>query len=441
MTFAEIKSIVAQVAQDIGLKEYEIYFSESEGMSTETLKDEISSFTSENASAIDFRCIINGRAGYASTQLFEADEIVELVKKAAANAAASESDDELEFFAGSESYGKVVMPEVVMPTAAQLRETALELQKKTYSLSDKIADGTQSAVGVGISGSHMYNSHGLELSERYGVNYGYVSVVVKEGSESVSAFKGANGSNFEELESACEKAVSKALSQIGATPAETGDYPIIISSETMRSLLGTFAPVFSAKNAEKGLSLLKGKEGETIAADCVTIVDDPFRPGALQTAFDGEGVATYTKNVVENGVLNTLLYNLSSAKKAGKVTTGNGNHSNGIRYHNFYIKAGDKSREELLKIADGGIFVTEFKGLHAGANATTGDFSVESAGYMIENGQLGRPVKSFTIAGNFFKLLKEIAAVGDTVDFGLSTSPTVFASPDLYIPKMPVAGK
>lgn len=441
MTFEQIKSVVAEAAKLYGVTQYEVYYSESEGMSTETLKDEISSFTSENASSVDFRCIINGRAGYASTQLLEEDEISELVKKAAANAAVCESDDELEFFAGSESYGEVDMPEPVIPSAAALREAALALQKKTYSLSDKIADGTQSAVGAAISGSHMYNSHGLELSQRYGVNYGYVSVVVKEGEESVSAFKGANGSTFEELESACDKAVNKALSQIGAEPAPTGEYPIIIASETMRSLLSTFAPVFSAKNAEKGLSLLKGKEGEVIAADCVSIVDDPFRPGSVQSAFDGEGVATYTKNVVENGVLNTLLYNLSSAKKAGKTTTGNGNHSNGIRYHNFYIKPGSYTREELLKTADGGIFITEFKGLHAGANATTGDFSVESAGYMIENGALGKPVKSFTIAGNFFKLLKDIAALGNTVDFGLSTSPTVFASPDIYLPKMPVAGK
>lgn len=441
MTFSEIKKVVAESAKANGVTEYEIYFSESEGMSTETLKDEISSFTSENASSVDFRCIINGRAGYASTQLFEPDEIADLVKKAAANASVSESDDELEFFSGSESYGEVDMPEPVIPSAASLRDTALALQRKTYSLSDKIADGTQSAVGAAISGSHLYNSHGLELSERYGINYGYVSVVVREGEESVSAFKGANGAAFEELEATCDKAVNKAISQLGASPAPTGEYPIIIAAETMRSLLSTFAPVFSAKNAEKGLSLLKGKEGEIIAAECVTIVDDPFRPGSVQSAFDGEGVATYTKNVVENGKLNTLLYNLSSAKKAGKTTTGNGNHSNGIRYHNFYIKPGTVSRDELLKTADGGIFITEFKGLHAGANATTGDFSVESAGCMIQDGKLGRPVKSFTVAGNFFKLLKDIAALGDTVDFGLSTSPTLFASPDIYLPKMPVAGE
>lgn len=441
MTFQEIKNVIKKTASENGVTQYEIYYSESEGMGTETLKNEISSFTSENAASVDFRCIINGRAGYASTQLLVPEELEALVKKAAENAKVSESEDELEFFAGSEKYGKVNMPEPFMPSAATLRETALALQEKTYSISDKVSDGTQSYAGAAISGSYMYNSNGLELSERYGVNYGYVYVVAREGEESVSAFEGRNGVELNELNDICDKAVAKAVSQIGASPAVTGEYPIIISGETMRSFMSAFAAVFSAKNAEKGLSLLKGKEGEKIASDIVTIVDDPFRPDSVQSAFDGEGVATYTKKVVENGVLNTLLYNLSAAKKAGKTSTGNGNHSNGIRYHNFYIQAGDTPRDELLKMADGGIFITEFKGLHAGANATTGDFSVESAGYMIENGALGKPVKSFTVAGNFFKLLKDISALGDTVCFGLTTSPTLFASPDILIPKMPVSGK
>ncbi len=441
MTFTQIKQIVADTAKAVGVEQYEIVLSESESMSTDTLKNEINSFSSENSTGVSFRCIVNGKAGYASTELLEQDEIADLVKKAYANALVSESDDELEFFAGSEKYGEVNMPEPTIPSAAQLRETALKLQEKTYSLSDKVSDGTQSSVGAGIVASYVYNSHGVELSQRYGINYGFVEVVAKDGEESTTGFKGLNGDCFEKLESASEKAVEEALSMLGATPAETGEYPIVISGSTMKSLLSVFAAVFSAKNAEKGLSLLKGKEGTVIASDVVTIVDDPFRAGSIQSAFDGECVATYTKNVVENGVLKTLLYNLSAAKKAGKTTTGNGNRANGIRYHNFYIKEGEFSREQLLEKADGGILITEVKGLHAGANPTTGDFSVESAGYMIENGKIGKPVKSFTVAGNFFTLLKEIAALGDTVDFGLCTSPTMFASPDVYIPKMPVAGK
>ena len=72
----------------------------------------------------------------------------------------------------------------------------------------------------------------------------------------------------------------------------------------MRSLLSAFSPSFSAKNAILGMSMLAGKEGEKIAADIVNITDDAMREGCpVQTPFDEEGVATYKKNVVENGVL------------------------------------------------------------------------------------------------------------------------------------------
>ena len=92
----------------------------------------------------------------------------------------------------------------------------------------------------------------------------------------------------------------------------------------MATLLMTYSSVFSAEAAQKGMSLLNGKEGEKIAADFVTIVDDPmYHDNVIKWTFDGEGVATYAKNVVEDGVLVTLLHNLKTAAKAGVKSTGN----------------------------------------------------------------------------------------------------------------------
>ena len=81
------------------------------------------------------------------------------------------------------------------------------------------------------------------------------------------------------------------------------------------------------------------------------------------------------------------------------------------------------------------------KGLHAGANPVTGDFSLESAGFMIEDGKLGRAVRSFTVAGNFFDMIKKISAVGDKLELGVPTGFTSFGSPDVLIPDMSVAGE
>ena len=97
--------------------------------------------------------------------------------------------------------------------------------------------------------------------------------------------------------------------------------------------------------------------------------------------------------------------------------------------------------EELMELAGDGIYVTECKGFHAGANAVTGDFSIESAGFMIRNGKKAEPVKSFTVAGNFFELLKSIDSLGDTVRWSPLGGFTTFGSPDLLVKSMSVAGK
>ena len=243
------------------------------------------------------------------------------------------------------------------------------------------------------------------------------------------------------------RAVEESMSKLGAKTVESGKYPIIIDGKQMRALLSTFCSVFSGKKAIQGLSLLAGKEGEIIASESVTVIDDPqYGTSPVQTPFDGEGVATYKKNVIENGVLKTLLYDLATAQRAGVKTTANGQRGSyaqqvSIEPFCFYIKEGKLTEDELRKKMGDGLYVTELKGLHAGANAVTGDFSIESAGFLVKDGELAGAVKGFTVAGNFFELLKNIAAVADTVKFGMPSGFTTFGSPDVLIAPMSVAGE
>ena len=165
----------------------------------------------------------------------------------------------------------------------------------------------------------------------------------------------------------------------------------------------------------------------------------------MQTAFDGEGVATYKKNVIENGVLQTLLYDLASADKVGRESTGNGLRSSysssvAISPYHFYIKGGEQSDDELFASLGDGIYITELKGLHAGANAVTGDFSIESAGFEIKNGKIGSAIKSFTVAGNFFELIKNIESLSSNVKFGFPAGFTVFGAPNTLVRGCSVAG-
>ena len=446
MNFEQAREILVSAAKAAGLKEYEIYYMQSESASAETLKDEISSFSSSVEGGISFRCISGGKMGYASSELFLEEELRELVKRAISNAANMDGDDVPEIFAGSESYPEAThkIPDDI--SAATLKDVALELQKKTYGESEYVADGTQSGAFVSKVDVALSNSYGLELRNTLGTCGSYVQAVINRDGEAESEFKLCEGFEGEKYDTMSKRTVDGALEKLGAGEVDSGKYDIIFSAKEMKSILATFCSVFSGKMAHEGLSLLAGKVGEKIAADCITLVDDPMRKGSsMQTSFDGEGVATYKKNVIENGVLKTLLYDIATAKKVGCKSTGNGHRASytspvGIAPYSFYIKAGEKSLDELMEGVEKGIYITELKGLHAGANAVTGDFSIESAGFMIENGKKGRAVKSFTVAGNFFELLLGVEDISNKVDFSFG-SLTAFGSPDALVRNMSVAGK
>ena len=191
--------------------------------------------------------------------------------------------------------------------------------------------------------------------------------------------------------------------------------------------------------------MLAGKEGEKVAADCLTLIDDPFyAKNTMQMPFDGEGVATVEKKLIENGVLKTLLYDLTYAKKAGKTPTGNAARGIAdpvsISPYCLRIAPGALTEEALLQKLGNGIYINELKGLHAGADAVTGDFSIESAGFLVENGKRTRPVHSFTVAGNFFDLLRAIDGVADNVEMALPAV-SCTAAPDLLVRGLSVAGE
>ena len=162
--------------------------------------------------------------------------------------------------------------------------------------------------------------------------------------------------------------------------------------------------------------------------------------------FDAEGSPTYRKNVIEKGELKTLLYNMKTANMAGKTTTGNaakGGYASsvGLRPFTMYLAAGELTEAELLTKAGNGVYINSLQGLHAGASAVTGDFSLQSAGFMIEDGKLTTPVKSFTVAGNFYDLLKGITALADNVELPMATGMTAFGSPSVLVEGLSIAGK
>ena len=237
--------------------------------------------------------------------------------------------------------------------------------------------------------------------------------------------------------------VDEALSKIGGTSIASGNYKVIINNEAMVSLLSTFAGIFSGDAVQKGLSLLKDKEGEIIATDIVNLVDDPhLEDGLASVSFDDEGVATLKTYLIKNGKLNSLLHNLKTANKAGVKSTGNGFKASyaspiSVSPTNFYIEPGINSLEEMTKKINKGLIITDFAGLHSGANSITGDFSLAAKGFYIEDGIKTHPVEQITVAGNFFTLLNNIEEIGSDLKFPMSS----VGSPSIIIKELSIAGE
>ncbi|MBQ7825636.1 MAG: TldD/PmbA family protein, partial [Clostridia bacterium] len=126
-----------------------------------------------------------------------------------------------------------------------------------------------------------------------------------------------------------------------------------------------------------------------------------------------------------------------TAKKAGLATTGNAAGSGRVAPSNFYIAPGKDSLDALLETMGSGLLITELSGLHAGANPISGDFSLLARGFEVSGGKCVRAVEQFTVAGNFYQLLRDITAAADDLLF--EGSP--IGSPSVSVSSLNIAGE
>lgn len=437
MNINEFLDKVLAAAAQAGVQPAEVYYQEGEKFQVGTLAGEVSDYSVSARRNVSLRGMYNGRMGNSSTEAFDETAIQQMIEGVKESANLLEEEELDEIFAGEASYPTVeaVENDVATVTAEQKIEKCLKIEELASKGDARVVKVPNTMVMSGHSAVTLRNSYGLNLNDEGNYFMGYTSVVAKDENSVASNGKVVMAHLFDEMnaEQIAREAVEATVAQLGASSVPTGEYHVIFHHEAMQSLLQTFWGVFSAKQAQQNLSLLAGKEGEVIAAECVTIIDDPLMKGGLATcAFDGEGSASRTKKVVDAGKLTTLLHNRRTARKQGVETTGNAARSGGsiaVSPTNFYLQPGAKSLEELMATVGEGLVINELSGLHAGANPSSGDFSLLSKGYLIENGKRGRAVEQITVAGNFYELLKNIREVGSDLTFENSSmgSPSVDA--------------
>ncbi|MGH7934891.1 MAG: TldD/PmbA family protein [Candidatus Binataceae bacterium] len=248
--------------------------------------------------------------------------------------------------------------------------------------------------------------------------------------------------HFERLEDAEAVgiiAAKRAIRRLGARKIKTTRAPVVFDPDMAASLLRALAGAVSGPALYKGASFLMNKLGEPIAAPAVTIHDDALLKGAMGSKpFDGEGLATNRKSVVEQGVLKTYLLDSYSARKLKLAPTGNAARSVGdsptVSPTNLYLEPGRYAPEDIIGSVKQGLYVTELIGF--GVNSVTGDYSRGAGGLWIEDGELTFPVQEITVAGNLKDMFMSIEMIGND----LRWRSTVVA-PTLKIGEMMIAGE
>ena len=448
MNFQEFKNLVIDACKEAGITEYELYYEAGSSINVDTFQHSINEFSSSTVGGVCFRCIANGKMGYASTEALNAQQAKAIVAKAADSAAILESEEQVFLGDGGQTYEELNIKSYDLPSTEALIEKVLDAQERIYAADPLVIDGCQANGFIGQNEIAIYNSKGLDLEYKNNSSGLLIVGVVSDGKEMANNYEFKLGQlDTIDSEALAKKAVDGAKQKLGGEPAPTGQYPVVFNPDAMSSLLGVYSGIFSSEAAQKGLSRLADKEGAVIAADIVTLVDDPFhKDNPMPINFDAEGSPTHKKNIIEKGKLCTLLYNLKTAAVAGKKTTGNASKAGYdssvvIRPFTLYLENGDISEEELLQQVGNGVYITSLGGLHAGADPISGDFSLQSAGFMIRDGQKAEYVKSFTVAGNFYDLLKNITALANNCELPRALGMTAFGSPSVRVDGLSVAGK
>jgi len=209
-----------------------------------------------------------------------------------------------------------------------------------------------------------------------------------------------------------EEALKRALDKLGQKKIQSGTMPMILEN---RQAGRTLQPLISALNGssiQQKNSFLIDMKGEKIGSDLMTIIDDPFIvSGRGSRLFDGEGLATKKRTIIDRGVLKEYYIDTYYGKKL-EMEPSSGSTTN------LVFQPGNKNLEALIASLDKGIFVTGFNG--GNSNGSTGDFSYGIEGFLVENGKLAQPVSEMNITGNFKQIWNDLVAVGNDVYTGSS---------------------
>lgn len=431
-------------AKELGAEDAEVYVSSGTEFTVEVYQSAIESLVSAESRGVGLRTFREHRVGFSYTSDMAPQALDELVNEALENGRYNNADE------------ANVLPDPApieaLPGLASLAEVdpqrkidfALEMERRAISLDPRVRRVSKAMYSDGRGRVEIYNTRGLDASFDRTVAYGVLDTIAEQDSEMQSGFAFTHGRDMEQLdlEGVVREAVDNAAGLLGAKPVPTASVPVVFHPHAAAMILGVISNSFSADAVIKRRSLLAGKIGEQVASAIVEITDDPrLSDGLASRPFDGEGVASRRNPLIAGGVLEGYLHNTYTAVRMKSASTGSAVRSYKsvpeVGVSNLVLKPGTLSREALLARVDNGLHVSQLSGLNT-VNPVSGEFSLGLTGHWIQRGQLTRPVKELTVAGNVITLLKKVVALASDLRFMFAGG--FCGSPTILIEELPVGG-
>jgi PmbA protein len=388
---------------------------------------DVESLSSAQSQGVGIRVVIGGRQGFAYAGTLDESVIAETLADARDNAGFATFDE----FAGLAEPDGVPVPVLDLYrdsletfAAADKVAIAIELERIVLSADPRISGIESAEYADSVAEAAIATSTGLRSTGRETSCHVATYAMATEGDDTQTGFGFSVGREPSEVDPhrAAIDAAERATRMLGATQPPTGRLTVVLDPWVTAQFLGLLGHTLDGDAVLKGRSLFADRMGESVASSIVSLVDDPTDVRAFTaTDADGEGLAARRNVLIENGVLRTFVHNAYTARRAGTVSTGNAvrgfKSTPAVGCMAVSLVPGDTDPAALIAGITDGVLVQEVSGLHSGVNPVSGDFSTGAEGLRIRNGEVAEPVREFTIASTLQKMLRDVQAVGNDLQF------------------------
>ena len=373
---------------------------------------------------LGIRVVVDKAVGFAYTNVIEDPKAVDsIVVRALSAAKASKPDPDWKGLPERKTYAsleKTFDDKIVELESEELVDVASTMLNAAGQVDNRVFP-IEGGIGGAYISNAIANSNGISGFDKGTIVECSIATLAKEGNSVTPVCFEFNASRSYEVDPVWvgKEAAKLAVSALKTKSVETKSTTLILTQFALQDLFAyTLINAVRADNVQRNQSPFKGKIGEKVASENLTICDDGLFAGGLRTwAFDGEGVPHQKTAVIDRGVLRGFLYDSYSAKKEGKESTGNAGRAGylstpSIDTTNFHILPGNKTGDEMLSEVDDGLIIYYLQGAHS-SNPVSGEFSVVATpAWKIKKGEITHCSRGVMLAGNIFEVLKNVSLVG-----------------------------